>query len=476
MILDDKGRIIYYKDVSGSSTGDFKLHSNGLMSYSARGKFYLMDSTFTTIDSVASVNGIMADLHDLQILPNGHCLLLGMENVQRNLSSYYMFLGNGSPGSSNATVKAGVVQELNMNKQVVFEWHSIDYFDFDDVDEYFLNNPASVDWTHMNAVEQDDDGNILISSRHFNEITKISRSDSSIIWRLGGKRNQFTFINDSLMFLSQHDCRRLPNGNLSLFDNGRMMNPLHAASAKEYALDEINMTADLVWSYTESPSLYSRSQGNVQRLANGNTLINYGDFRNSDIVFNVVDSSGARVFEISFPDTLISYRSFNFPSLPWNLPRPRISCYEVSGQLFLQADSVYSAYLWSGGESTRSIAVNDTGMFQVFVPFGDNSFLGSEIFYVSDLSNACLISSIEHPGSEQSIPLFPNPATDRLVLHLPSGADPGDLPGFYNLTGERIALTCTTLEENSLLADISILSPGIYFVLAGKYRGRFVKQ
>ena len=50
-----------------------------------------------------------------------------------------------------------------------------------------------IDYCHTNAIEQDNDGNILISSRNMDEITKINRITGQIIWRLGGKNNQFEF-------------------------------------------------------------------------------------------------------------------------------------------------------------------------------------------------------------------------------------------------------------------------------------------
>lgn len=476
MILDDKGRTIYYKDADGFFAGDFKLQRNGLMSYSANHQFYLMDSTFTIIDSISSQNGVLDDLHDLQVLPNGNYLILGLENVQRDLSSYTMFLGNGSPGSSTATVRAGVVQEIDSNNNVVFEWHSINAFDFDDVDEYFLTDVNTVDWTHMNAVELDTDGNIMVSSRHFNEITKVSRVDSSVIWRLGGKRNQFTFIGDSIQFLSQHDCRRISNGNITLFDNGRALSTIHPAAAKEYDLDEIGMTATLVWSHKEGDSIYSRSQGNVQRLANGNTLISYGDLQPDNIVFNVVDSSGRKIFEISFPDTLITYRTFNYPSLPWSLNRPSISCSSDSGLFYLHADSGHSEYRWSTGDSTQSIAISDTGAYSVFVPYGDGGYLSSTFFIVSDMANPCQLVSVHELLSDKSLLIFPNPSAGRIKIRMPDmSVNPG-LVEIFDITGNRVAEFggFRKLEEFSL--DISMLSSGTYFLRFGGYLARFVKS
>ncbi len=63
-------------------------------------------------------------------------------------------------------------------------------------------------------------GIILLSFRHLNEVTKIDSSSGEIIWRLGGKQNQFTFLGDTMPFSAQHDARRIANGNLTLFDNG----------------------------------------------------------------------------------------------------------------------------------------------------------------------------------------------------------------------------------------------------------------
>ena len=82
MILDRLGELVYFKTFSRTSS-DFKLQSNGQMSYSyapgipSNAKFLIMDSTFTVVDSVQCENSIFTDVHDMQILTNGHYLMLG---------------------------------------------------------------------------------------------------------------------------------------------------------------------------------------------------------------------------------------------------------------------------------------------------------------------------------------------------------------------------------------------------------------
>ena len=73
-----------------------------------------------------------------------------------------------------------------------------------------------------------------------------NRNTGAIIWRLGGKNNQFSFINDTIGFSHQHAIRRLENGNISLFDNGNYHSPPFSR-AIEYSLNENNKTATLVW-------------------------------------------------------------------------------------------------------------------------------------------------------------------------------------------------------------------------------------
>ena len=290
MILDRFGDVVYYRN--GVFGNGFTLQPNGMMSYAHQQMFFFMDSTFIDVDSIQTQNIDVYDTHELQVLPDSGFALLGRDLETMDLSSYHF---DGQYGSSNATVSCGVIQEMDKNKNVRFEWHAKDHLSFGDADTFFLAQNPVVNWNHSNGIELDDDGNFLLSHRHLNEITKISRTDSSVIWRLGGNQNEFTFVNFPVPFYGQHTPRRLRNGHLSLFDNGNNYSP-HGARALEFELDEVNKIATLVWSYTYDSTMYSRSQGNCQRLDNENTLINYGPCSFDTVCFIVVDSSGSKNF------------------------------------------------------------------------------------------------------------------------------------------------------------------------------------
>ena len=135
-----------------------------------------------------------------------------------------------------------------------------------------------IDYVHSNSIQIDTDSNIILSNRHMDEVTKIDRQTGDIIWRWGGKyckNNQFTFLNDSIGFSHQHNVRRLPNGNITLFDNGNLHSPSFTRIC-EYQIDEVNKLATLVWEYKNSPETYSNAMGNAERLDNHKTINRMG--------------------------------------------------------------------------------------------------------------------------------------------------------------------------------------------------------
>lgn len=384
LILDSLGNLVYYRAFPPRvPTGDFKIQPNGLMSFFKLNKFFLIDSTFTVKDSVYWKNNLQYDGHDLQLTRNGHFLLLGIEELPADLSQYKVF--RNSAGSASATVRYGVIQEQDQNKQVVFEWHSKAHYNLADMDTMYLNNPDKVDIPHFNSVEADRDGNYIVSCRNFNEITKVSAKDGQVMWRLGGKNNQFRFRNDNNPFKAQHSVRRINNGNLLLYDNG-YPKPLHPSSAREYELDEEHLTAKLVWSYINDKKSYSTGIGNVRRLSNSNSLINYGMSKTDNVMCNVVTPAGKKIFELVFTDTLRAYRAFNYDKLPWKIMRPEVVCVKVNGSWYLEAESGHKSYIWFNGDADQRIPLTHKGRYYVSVPLGEGRVC-SETVLIDDPAN-----------------------------------------------------------------------------------------
>jgi hypothetical protein len=320
LIMDNNENMIFSRPTVERAF-DFRMLPNGNFVYfdENTSSNVILNSSYQVIDNYMCGNGYKTDLHEFILLPNGHALLLGLDPHIVNMSA----IVNG--GDTAATVTGFVIQELDNSKNVVFQWRSFDHFAITDATHENLAAPL-IDYAHPNALTIDADSNIIVSDRHMDEITKIDRTTGDILWRWGGKNNQFTFINDSLGFSHQHSINRIDNGNFILFDNGNFHTP-QFSRALEYQVDEKAKTATLVWQFRHSPDVFTVAMGSVQRLSNGNTFIGWGA---STMGATEVRSDGNTVYEIQFPDTVFSYRALKYTlntttSAPENLQMPASS-------------------------------------------------------------------------------------------------------------------------------------------------------
>jgi len=473
LILDNLGRVVFYrvfpKSNSPNATIDFKLQPEGHITYFDinRNKHMIMDSTFTVVDSIECLHGFITDQHDLRILPNHHYLLFGTENRIMNLSSYHYFgINHTTPGATNAQVMGVVIQEFDENKTLVWEWKGHDHYSFSDVDPVWLFSPSKVDWTHANAVEQDGDGNILISLRHFDEITKIDHASGNILWRFGGKQNQFTFLNDPTRFTGQHDVRRTASGNLSFFDNGQYTNPA-VCRAVEYSLDENAKTSQLTWEYIYDSNMYSVACGNHYYIDNGNHLVDFGFVNSAGLPWMVVvRPDKSEVMEIHYPAGYISYRAFNYLTLPWQLHRPAVTCRRIGSQYYLEAEEGHPEYQWSTGDTTAMIPIADTGDYWVFVPYG-SGYISSEHVRITDPLTPCFFAGVPPVPTIQALSVLPNPASGS--MHIAFALDTGS-PVSFALVDRMGRERCRRAEErfasgrHEIRMNLAGIEPGLYFL------------
>ncbi len=266
---------------------------------------YALDGSLNLVNTYNTTNGFTPDVHELHVLPNGNYFILGKRDVTVDMSQIVR------GGQTNADLIDGDIQEFDSSGNLIFEWDGLDHYKITDVDDYIDLTQPTIDFTHFNSIEFDTDGNILVSARNLDEITKIDVKTGDIIWRWGGRNNQFTFVNDSIGFSRQHDIRRFSNGDFSLFDNGVYhSNPV--SSAVEYKVDEINKTATLVRRITRK-GIFTDTEGSVEELQNGNRLISWG--HNFDPVVTEVEPDNSIAYEISYLQYYDTYRALKYN---WN--------------------------------------------------------------------------------------------------------------------------------------------------------------
>src|SRR4029078_10990761 len=107
------------------------------------------------------------DLHDLRVLQNGNALLMSYDVQVIDMSQIVQ------GGQKDAHVTGLIIQEIDRQKNVIFQWRSWDHFEITDADSVNLSL-GMVDYAHGNSLEIDYDGHFIISSRNMSEITKIN--------------------------------------------------------------------------------------------------------------------------------------------------------------------------------------------------------------------------------------------------------------------------------------------------------------
>lgn len=300
LILNNDGSPKWAQQLQASAY-DFKKQNDNLITYYEEMIHFFVgrNSSYQLVDTFACGNGYSTDIHELVVLEDGSAWLMSYDPQYVDMSLVV------PGGKTNAIVTGLVLQKIDSLKHVVFQWRSWDHFQITDATHEDLL-VISIDYVHGNSIDVDTDNNIIISSRHMDEITKINTQTGNIIWRLGGKNNQFTVSNDTIGFSHQHFARRLSNGHLMLFDNGNYHSPSFSRVI-EYNLNETTKTAEISWQYRHSPDIYAFAMGSSQRLSNGNTLIGWGS---ATTTLTEVNPAGQVVYELSLPSGQMSYRAY----------------------------------------------------------------------------------------------------------------------------------------------------------------------
>lgn len=324
MIVDDEGEVVWFRPVpDGMTATGFRVQryrgepvltwwQGHTMLGHGKGEHVILDRNYREVARVRAGNGQMADHHELLLTDRGTAYILVYADGRADLTA----VGRGP----DSPIFDSMIQEIDIKTgRVLWEWRASDHFP----PEEGATRPRQGkphDYFHINALDEEKDGNLLVSARNMHAIYKISRRTGEVLWRLNGTRSDFR-MGEGTTFHFQHDVVRRPDGTITLFDNEATPPKADQSRGVVLRLDERRMTAELVREYTHPDGLLSIAEGSMQTLPNGNVLIGWGP--EPHITEHSPD--GTLLLDLELPPGSDSYQAFRHRWRGEPLDRPAIA-------------------------------------------------------------------------------------------------------------------------------------------------------
>ncbi len=315
LIYTPEGRLVWFEKLSGGQAAE----NLSEQTYEGRrvltwwkgrvlslgfgqGEDIVMNAHYQTVARIAGGNGLKADLHDFQIAPHDIAYITAYNPIRCDLAPI-----KGAPGGA---IVDTAIQMIDMRTGLVrWEWHSLDHIGASESEVQAPADATPWDYFHLNSIDPEPHGKIVISARSTWAGYQLEAGTGKVLWRLGGNRSSFE-MGPGTRMAWQHDARVLPDGEITFFDDGSNPPIHHQSRAVRIKLDLKTHEAHLASVYTHTnPPLLAASQGNMQTLANGNTLVGYGGVP----AISEFAKGGSLLLDAHQPYDMSFYRAFRFP-------------------------------------------------------------------------------------------------------------------------------------------------------------------
>lgn len=290
---------------------NFDLHPDGRLGWfwSQGGVWEVLDSSLQASETIAFTDAEV-DYHDFELLENGNVMLLGQKITSIDVSDSVP-----DPANPFRSVIDCLLQELAPDGTELWFWRASDH-----IPPTWCThcnwNASLIDAYHHNAIQTLPGGDVLLCLRNMDAVMRIDRATGDIAWVCGGPFSNFEFTVNNSAFRHPHDAQLLEEETLILFDNGTGKTPLISRGV-EYQLDFEAGTITQTQNWLHPDGNYASSQGSIQRLENGGTLIGWGTASSAAFNGGMITeySDGCNmVGQIFFPQNHFSYRARKVPS------------------------------------------------------------------------------------------------------------------------------------------------------------------
>jgi outer membrane protein assembly factor BamB len=387
MIMDDRGRLVWFHPLQFTKgVTDFRAQRyrgkpvltwwRGRLSNVGVGDgwYVIYDTSYRPIAEVRPGDGLVGDVHEFRLTSRDTALVTIYHRLHVDLTS----IG----GPKDGLIWDGIVQEVDIpTGRVLFEWHS--YPQIGVKESYSKPPPKQLgtkafpyDYIHINSIDEEPNGNLLISGRNTHALYEVNRRTGKVLWRLGGKKSNYR-LGPGVKFAWQHDARRQPDGTITIFDNGAAPPVEKFTRVLVLRVDEQAKRVTLVRSYRHPKRLLSPFEGNAQFLPNGHVFVGWGGWpyiseldRNGRVVFDAYFGHGKNPGEDA--DTYRAYR-FAWQGRPKDPPAIAVS----GGKVYVSWNGATDVARWQVlvGKANDDLAVVTSATksgFETAIPFQAN--------------------------------------------------------------------------------------------------------
>ncbi len=324
------------------------------------GEDLIYDSSYRQVAVVRAGNGLSADLHEFHLTPQGTALITAFYPVIWNASALH--------GSTQQVVLDSVVQEIDVKTGLVlYQWDSLDHVPMTDTYEAMPKSAqAPFDYFHINSVQLQQNGDLLISARNTWAAYDIDHLTGAIMWTLGGRKSSYK-LSAGAVFAFQHDVRLHTDTDptVTLFDDGGGPPRVHTES-RAITIRLNGKTATLVSDNQHSPTLAAAFEGNVQALPGGHQFVGWGQ----QPYFSEYNAKGQMMFDARFVDSNSSYRAYRFPWVgkPTGTPSVATSTQGATTQVYVSWNGATKVASWRvlAGSATNDLQAVVTSTKQGF--------------------------------------------------------------------------------------------------------------
>ncbi len=296
--LDPWGEVVWYRDWSSSHVGPGELVDDGrAIGQVGSGETVVYGPSGALLRTVSDVGGTSV----FAMLPTGSVL---------SMINWRVYIDHPEFGDEQPILGTLLTENPAEGGANTWEWYAHEHLDtsyFPGVLSQTLELDGDRDWLHHSGVAFDmDTEQLLLSFRNVSWVCAVSYPRGSVQWTLG-ENGDFS-LTSGTWFKNQHAATLIDGNRVLLYDNGNEKDPSERFSrAVEYELDFETMTAEEVWAY--DLGIYTSSQGDADRLANGNTLVAGAGSRSADMRVVEVTPDGEVVWEINTNPDVTTYRA-----------------------------------------------------------------------------------------------------------------------------------------------------------------------